>query len=87
MRDFQEQQSQSGQWQQRFQYHQYRIKKEKEEARDRKPRRTGAAETEDKTAAFSRDQARKEIAAAVNRVKSRRANLITSSKTRGEKKD
>jgi len=69
-------------WQQRFQFHQYRIKKEKDQAQSRKPHPAKvAAETrtvaEDKlniTKKISKQQASKDIAAAVARVKARREN-------------
>lgn len=86
LREYREQQSRSEQWEQRFHYHQYRIKQEKDEKLDRNSNKTASSNTKTSLAGFSREQAREEIAAAVDRVKSRRANLITSSKnTRGKK--
>lgn len=75
------QQSQSTAWQERYQYHQYRIKKEKEEAHSRKNRlkekRSGSSESP----GFSRDKAKAEIAAAVNRVKQRKQTVAHPDKS------
>ncbi len=73
-------------WQQRFQYHQYRIKKEKDQAPTRTkavPAKKPAAESGeagvsvssngDEQEFFSKEKASREIAAAVARVKARRA--------------
>lgn len=64
-------QRQSRHWQERFQFHQYRIKKNQEKARSAKVAAQSAGEDQ----GFSRDQARMEISAAVERVRRRREAL------------
>jgi len=68
-------------WQQRFQFRQYRLKKEKDEAASRKPSTIAQPEQKtvqasklenDKQEYISKEQASKDIAAAVARVKARR---------------
>jgi len=79
----------SAQWKQRFQYHQYRAKKDKEASRE--PKKRGAVAKTDEAVqsagstvqnmlpTFSRESAKKEIAAAVDRVRKRKTRLIASS--------
>ena len=79
----------SAQWKQRFQYHQYRAKKDKEASRESKKRgavaKTGEAvqsagsTVQNTLPTFSRESAKKEIAAAVDRVRKRKTRLIASS--------
>jgi len=72
----------SEQWKQRFQHHQYRVKKDKEARRDPKRRETiKPTELTLKISPpiFSREAAKKEIAAAVVRVRKRKAQFIASS--------
>lgn len=68
-------------WQQRFQFRQYRVKKEKEQAQPKKldtPRQSGQESKQEsspqaaETAIISKEQASRDIAAAVARVKARR---------------
>ncbi len=87
LREYREKQLQSEQWEQRFQYHQYRSKKGKDDVQDQDFNKNESHKTNTGITGFSREQAKKEIAAAVARVKSRRANLITSSRNGGDKKD
>ena len=78
----------SAQWKQRFQYHQYRVKKDKEASRESK-KRGAAAKTDEAIQSaestvkntlptFSRESAKKEIAAAVDRARKRKTRLIAS---------
>lgn len=60
------------QWQQRFQFHQYRLKRDREQSQDVFAAPAAVSASQADTGAFSRDQARAEIAAAVARVRARR---------------
>lgn len=86
-------------WQQRFQYHQYRIKKEKDQAPTRTkavPAKKPAAESGeagvsvsssgDEQEFFSKEKASREIAAAVARVKARRAGSKTATSEQDKSK-
>jgi len=71
-------QEQSQHWQSRFQYHQYRLKQDRDAALTRRPRVTKAntdALTSVTGPGFSREQARKEIADAVNRARTRKSAI------------
>ena len=69
----------SAQWRRRFQFHQYRLKKEADAAQENKSAHRTAPEADYEEGGFSRDKARQEITAAVERVATRRRNRITSS--------
>ena len=79
----------SAQWKQRFQYHQYRAKKDKEASRESKKRgavaktdeavQSAGSTVQNMLPTFSRESAKKEIAAAVDRVRKRKTRLIASS--------
>jgi electron transport complex protein RnfC len=60
-------------WQERYQYRQYRLKKDTEESKNRKARLTKDRSTKTDSADFSRSKAKADIAAAVSRVKQRKA--------------
>lgn len=72
---------QSRHWQERYQFHQYRNKKNQEKVRPAKVAAQSAGETQ----AFSRNQARMEISAAVERVRRRREALARESDPGQEK--
>ena len=65
-------------WQHRFQYRQYRVKKEKDQAQSKKPdakkiTAQTAGPREQQSGLISKEQASRDIAAAVARVKARRS--------------
>lgn len=68
-----EQQQLSQHWQERYQYNQYRRKKLKEETLNRKRRLSTGPKEKTSESGFSRSKAKADIAAAVNRVKRRKA--------------
>ncbi|MDD9958211.1 MAG: electron transport complex subunit RsxC [Gammaproteobacteria bacterium] len=70
---------QSEYWQSRFQTHQYRLKKNQEDKLSKRKKKKSAAGTKTENT-FSREKARAEIAAAVERVKARKKKLIASTK-------
>lgn len=80
----------SARWQQRFQYHQYRLKRDREQVLAGKAEQARSAKiaehekTETKAAAaaqtFSKEEASREIAAAVARVKARRGEKTSPAK-------
>jgi len=72
---------QSRHWQARFQYHQYRLKKNQDRAQPRK----AVEQTVKEAQGFSRDQARMEISAAVERVR-RRRQALAGGKDPGQEK-
>ena len=70
----------SAHWQRRFQFHQYRLKKEADGLQEEERAHRIAPEAAHQARGFSRDKARQEIAAAVERVATRRRNTIASSR-------
>lgn len=62
----------AAQWQRRFQFHQYRLKRDREQSQDLLAAPAAGGDSPADSNAFSRDQARAEIAAAVARVRARR---------------
>lgn len=99
IRQIQASQQQSRHWQTRFQQHQYRIKRQQDQAQNFTPDNTATALNEQHSGTeepdqqaiaevvktgFSRDLARQEIAAAVARVRARKAGIIASSNNQHE---
>ncbi len=70
----------SAHWQRRFQFHQYRLKEEADGLQEEERAHRIAPEAAHQARGFSRDKARQEIAAAVERVATRRRNTIASSR-------